>query len=128
MAIDLRAYDGEDKWPRLPCGGCTACCKGSPLLFPELGDDPELYKTIELADAVVVYSDRTEAMKAKLAIATSEDGFCIYREEGVGCTIDDTKPFYCRFYVCTIDVDNKEIAIEVREAAARVIKALEEER
>jgi len=47
------------------------------------------------------------------------DGWCVYLERGVGCTIQKTKPKVCKDYDCRDDIDNVNICHTVRDAAKK---------
>lgn len=73
----------------VPCNGCTACCRDEAILLcPDLGDNPQLYETIE----------RTISGKPVLMIA-QKDGHCVYLGDH-GCTIRDYAPALCRAFDC----------------------------
>jgi Fe-S-cluster containining protein len=70
----------------VPCNGCTACCHGTIVLHPALGDDPRKF------DAVFV-----EGIGYRLR--RKPDGSCIYLREG-GCSIWPNTPGVCRAFDC----------------------------
>lgn len=77
----------------VPCNGCTACCENE-LVFlqPEYGDDPSKYETYLVENPLT--GKREHALRQKLG------GGCWYLEKGVGCTIHERAPVYCRIFDC----------------------------
>ena len=75
---------------KVPCNGCTACCRGRLLrpLEPKKGDVVAEYKHLLAGGKVPV-------------LAWSESGDCIYLGPG-GCTIYKRRPSLCRGYDCRV--------------------------
>lgn len=70
----------------VPCNGCTACCSGTIMLHPALGDDPSKYETEEITGA-------------GLALKRTTDGRCRYLGR-TGCSIWPDTPAVCRAFDC----------------------------
>lgn len=68
------------------CGSCRACCHSLIVLMPERGDDVSRYQTQQLSNGM-------------LALATKEDGSCVYLGED-GCTIHPDHPAICKAFDC----------------------------
>lgn len=75
----------------VPCNGCTACCKND-LVF--LRDDDEL--------ARYAVREAVHPLTGEIgwALQHSPEGGCIYRVEGMGCTIHGRQPMVCREFDC----------------------------
>jgi Fe-S-cluster containining protein len=79
------------------CAMCPGlCCRNDAIqLYPEKGDDPSLYETVEFFDPV--------AGEAALILRHKPNGDCIYLAEvgGAGrCSIYDHRPAICRAFDC----------------------------
>lgn len=70
----------------VPCNGCTACCHGTVMLHPALGDNPSEY-----------IHERLPGIGTMLA--RKGDGSCIYLEKS-GCSIWERRPALCRAFDC----------------------------
>lgn len=78
---------------RVPCNGCTLCCKGPGrvMLHPGLGDDPTKF------DHEMVFD--FYGLPTGFALKRKEDGSCIYLEDK-GCAIWPNTPGVCRAFDC----------------------------
>ncbi len=77
---------------RVPCDGCTHCCKNELLvLHPEMGDRPEQYETQQVKNPIT--GQQVFALKQK------PNGDCIYLGDD-GCTIHGKAPAICREFDC----------------------------
>jgi Fe-S-cluster containining protein len=77
----------KPEFKSVPCNGCTACCQGDAIsLHPELGDNPENYKT-------EIYLNR-------IILAHKKNGDCVYLDRQTGCTIYDRRPGICQELDC----------------------------
>ena len=92
----------------LPCNGCTACCSASAPLDYSV-DDVDDYHTMRLPNGGV-------------GTLTGAGGWCVYADPGVGCRIYERRPQFCKDYDCRKDVDNENVCMTVRDAAAKLIK------
>lgn len=71
----------------VPCGSCTACCRGEAIfLYPEHGDDPAEYET--------------KMFRGRVILAHQLNGDCVYLDRLKGCTIHDRRPHICRKLDC----------------------------
>lgn len=70
----------------VPCGGCTACCKGEAVyLVP--------------GDAVASYLVEMSPGGKGLVLQRKANGECVYLDAS-GCTIHDRAPTLCKVYDC----------------------------
>lgn len=77
---------------KVPCNGCTACCRNDLLfLHPELGDIAASYQTQSAVNPITG--------REGLALKHKPEGGCIYLGEE-GCTIHDRAPAICREFDC----------------------------
>lgn len=77
---------------RVPCNGCTACCKGEAIiLHPECGDDESLYQTKPVQHPLTG--------KMALMLEQKSNGDCAYLGTN-GCTIWGHRPTICRTFDC----------------------------
>lgn len=75
----------------VPCGSCTACCRGELIvLHPEAGDKVETYETVD-----IIHPLNGKPAKALKMV----DGACVYLGES-GCTIHDRAPTICQEFDC----------------------------
>lgn len=72
----------------VPCGRCTACCRGDAIyLHPECGDDESQYRTEPVGDG-----------RSMLAHKRNRD--CFYLDRRNGCMIWERRPTICRELDC----------------------------
>ena len=72
----------------LVCGTCRACCYGTIVLHPSLGDDPSQYDCRFIEDIGYVLNRK-------------EDGSCVYLAES-GCSIWGRHPGVCKAFDCRV--------------------------
>lgn len=76
----------------VPCNGCRACCINDLImLYPEHGDDPSQYETMEIVNPLTGKKGR--------ALTHKPNGECTYLGPE-GCTIHDRAPVLCKAYDC----------------------------
>ncbi len=91
----------------VPCGSCTACCRGPDRelrLGPE--DDPNDWDTYE--------------QRGGYYLARKENGDCLYLGDE-GCTIYEKRPVVCREFDCRYYVENPNTPKRVRDAGYKLI-------
>ena len=76
---------------RVPCNGCTACCRRPVEIRPSLGDDLKQFMTV--------------TNKFGTFLRCNPDGWCHYRMEK-GCSIWPHTPAICRAFDCREYVKN----------------------
>lgn len=77
---------------RVPCNGCTACCKNDLIfLHPECGDKASDYETMPAVNPITG--------KTGLAVKHKPEGGCIYLTAS-GCGIHGRAPAICREFDC----------------------------
>jgi Fe-S-cluster containining protein len=83
--------------PVIACGGCTRCCWNKAVfLYPDAGDNPLLYQTVE------AYNPYWGGPGFRLD--HKADGSCVYLTEA-GCGIHANRPAACRAYSCVEQVE-----------------------
>ncbi|EAB4417365.1 hypothetical protein D7B12_18205 [Salmonella enterica] len=78
---------------RVPCNGCTACCKGDAIsIHPELGDVAADYETVP-------HFIPELAAKGIVMLAHTPKKECVYLSPA-GCKIHGKAPALCREFDC----------------------------
>jgi hypothetical protein len=78
-----------------PCNGCTHCCRELVVLWPEDGDDPSLYQTVEI--------HHPQTNKTELALARRPNGTCVHLDEANNmCGVYDHRPKACSAFDCRL--------------------------
>lgn len=104
---DRRAFASPDHawvWERMhandpvPCGSCSACCRGVVDMKPEHGDDPHEYDCVINVDTSAANNLATISLRR----VTGPDGElqCVYLDDAGKCKIYDRRPWTCRGFDC----------------------------
>lgn len=90
MRLSDRLVGRSPAAAKVPCNGCTACCRRELVpLLPEHGDDPGTFEVQEVA-----INGRQVPF-----LALRENGDCVYLGPD-GCTIHARAPAVCRAFDC----------------------------
>lgn len=77
------------------CQMCGHCCEGKGGIIVSPNDLARLSSFLQLPESEVI--DRFgEYLGGKLQIRTGMDGYCIFFQQGRGCTVHEGKPDICR--------------------------------
>jgi uncharacterized protein len=75
---------------KVPCNGCTACCKGQRIILTE-ADKGQKYR--------ITPTRKGNDGKTQWMLQHKPNGDCVYLDD-YGCTIHDRAPQACRDFDC----------------------------